>query len=455
MSGVWKCMTGIVCTVFLGVEVQAQIDSNITLLYHWSDTTLPPTTAYNNTYNEIWGVVTGGGEYAIIGSTMGTHFFDVTDPVNAKQVDFVRGKAFGSNIVHRDYHDYKGYLYMVSDEGESSLQIADLQYLPDSVHVVYDSNDLFKRSHNIFIDSATARMYVCSVYSQARGYNGLEVYSLKDPLKPRLMLEYPDIGTIHDIFVLNDTAYCHNGGKGFVVIDFSDTTNITTLGNLEFYPGKGYNHSGWLTKDRKHYVLADETHGSPLKMLDVSDFTDIKSIATFSSALDDSSMAHNPLVKGDLAYVSYYHDGFQLFNISNPALPFKTGYYKTSSATNHSSYKGAWGCYPFLPSGIVLVSDMQNGLFVLDATAAGVGQHELTDGEESVTLFPNPFGSVLNIAGGKETIQEISIHSSVGSKVFHLDNPGNTVHLPDLPPGIYAVTLKTPHGTLQRKILHF
>ena len=52
------------------------------LLYNWQDSTLVGSWAYNNTYNEIWGLEINDSEIAIIGSTAGTHFFDVTDPLN-------------------------------------------------------------------------------------------------------------------------------------------------------------------------------------------------------------------------------------------------------------------------------------------------------------------------------------------------------------------------------------
>ena len=65
----------------------------IDLLYHWEDTSLPPSSAHNNTYNEVWGFEQDGREYGVIGSTMGTHFFDVTDKNNITPVDFIPGKC--------------------------------------------------------------------------------------------------------------------------------------------------------------------------------------------------------------------------------------------------------------------------------------------------------------------------------------------------------------------------
>ncbi|MBL4657707.1 MAG: hypothetical protein JKX73_06880, partial [Flavobacteriales bacterium] len=117
-------------------SVIGQGSLNVTLLYQWNDTSLPSSQAHDNRYNEIWGVAQGGREYAIIGSTMGTHIFDITDPSNVAPPLFIAGAAFGPSIIHRDYHDYNGYLYIVCDEDSglalSTLQIVDLQYLPDS-----------------------------------------------------------------------------------------------------------------------------------------------------------------------------------------------------------------------------------------------------------------------------------------------------------------------------------
>ena len=42
---------------------------------------------YDNTYNECWGFKINDHEIAVIGSTAGTHFFDVTDPQNSIEVN--------------------------------------------------------------------------------------------------------------------------------------------------------------------------------------------------------------------------------------------------------------------------------------------------------------------------------------------------------------------------------
>ena len=64
-------------------------------------------------------------------------------------------------------------------------------------------------------------------------------------------------------------------------------------------------------------------------------------------------------------YVSSYHDGLQVYDISDQENPTKVASFSTYLMDDHDSYRGAWGVYPFLPSGNILFSDMQYGLYVL------------------------------------------------------------------------------------------
>ena len=337
-----------------------------TKLFHWEDPSLVGSWAYDNTYNECWGFKVNDTEIAVIGSTDGTHFFDITNPSSATQIAFIQGAYTGGGVIHRDYHDYNGFLYAVCDEGSSStLQIIDISNLPNSVTTVYDSNNLFNKSHNIFIDTATAKLYACASNS------AMDIYSLNDPVNPVLLYSYNDVGHVHDAYVRNDTAYLNCGNDGFRIVDFHyldipGSQGPIELASLTSYPDAGYNHSGWLSDDGTIYVMQDENHGYNVKILDVSDFNNISVISTFNSGVDPQSMAHNGIIKGNLVYISYYHDGLRIFDISDPYNPVQTTYYDTYSPSSHASYKGAWGVYPYLPSGNIIVSDMQTGLYILD-----------------------------------------------------------------------------------------
>ena len=76
--------------------------TNANLLFQWDDPSLIGSSMYDNTYNECWGFKINDHEIAVIGSTAGTHFFDVTDPQNSTEVAFVPGAYTGAGVIHRD-----------------------------------------------------------------------------------------------------------------------------------------------------------------------------------------------------------------------------------------------------------------------------------------------------------------------------------------------------------------
>ncbi len=423
----------------------AQLNTN--LLYHWGDTTLTPSWQYDNTYNEIWGVEINGTEIAIIGSTAGTHFFDVSNPATASEIAFVAGAFTGSSVVHRDYHDYNGYLYVVCDEGNTStLQIMDISNLPNAVSVVYDANVLFTKSHNIFIDTATAKLYVCAVkHTNPSSFSkAMEIYSLANPMNPTLLHTYDDVGHVHDAYVRNDTAYLNCGNDGLRIIDFSMVGTPTPvqpnlLATLTSYPDAGYNHSGWLNDDGTVYAMLDENHGYDIKLLDVSDFNNISVLSTFNSGVDSQSMAHNAIIKDNYIYVSYYHDGLRVFNFDNPSNPTQTTYYDTYAPTSHASYKGAWGVYPyFSSSNKVLISDMQTGLYVFEV---GLPLSTKNIEKENNSIYPNPTENQFTIGNKKAT--SILLYDVFGKKVLQKDVSNNkTIAGENLSSGIYFYCLK-------------
>ena len=65
------------------------------------------------------------------------------------------------------------------------------------------------------------------------------------------------------------------------------------------------------------------------------------------------------------------------------------GWYDMHPEPYAFSYKGAWGVYPFLPSGRILISEMQHGLFVLDISQA-LSMKPDADHDSALRPWPNP-----------------------------------------------------------------
>jgi choice-of-anchor B domain-containing protein len=454
-------ITSILLLVLFGATAQNSL--NMTLGYQWSDSTLVASTGHSNTYNEIWGYEKEGIEYAIIGTTAGTHIFDITDLNNVDTVAFIPGKAQGDQIVHRDYDTYRDHLYIVSDEGASSLQIADLSFLPDSAPVVYDADTLIRTSHNIFIDTLSGSLYTCGGATNL-GANFLSVYSLTaDPAQPQFVLNCGNdvpfwngtIGYVHDIFVRNDTAYCNAGEKGLFVVDFSDLGNVQGLGSLTSYTQQGYNHSGWLHESGDYYAFADENNGLDVKIVDVSNLSDITLIDTIgANTIESLSMAHNLIFKDDNLYVSHYFDGIYVFNTADVNNISLAGYYQTSQSVHANNvYQGCWGIYPFLSSGKILASDMQEGLFVLNTNFPNT-IIENSDTRFNFIVYPNPTRQ--NITVTTTLLQDALAYSIIdlsGRVVKNgtLVKAQTSIGLTDVAQGFYAFSITKKDGTVLTK----
>ncbi len=332
-------------------------------------------------FNEVWGFVQGGQEYAVIGSANGTNIIKINDDNSTERVQFIDGRHH--NAIHRHFHDYNGYLYEVCDQGRSTLRIHDLSYLPDSVHMVYDDSAFLARSHNIFIDSSSGLLYACGVTYGSFDVP-MRVLSLANPEVPSLVYDYNFVDYVHDVFVRNDTAYINAGFEGMRVANFANPSMPMPLGSLEFYLDKGYNHSGWLSEDGNTYVLCDETSGMRFKVLDVSDLSDIQVLSAAIPPTFEETLPHNVMYKDGLAYFSYYNDGLQIYDLEDPSNPIRVAYYDTYP-DSEVLFRGAWGIYAFLPSGRLLVSDRKYGLFVLGYD----GIPNLEDSDAQPAMFPN------------------------------------------------------------------
>ncbi|MDX5348019.1 MAG: choice-of-anchor B family protein [Hymenobacteraceae bacterium] len=386
--------------------------SNMKLLSNWQ---LPEVGVY---YNDIWGYSANGREYAIIGSNAKTNFVDVTNPTDPVLIASFFGND--SNVVWRDFKTYGHYAYGVADGGKNSLQIFDLQYLPDKVVKVYDSDFPTRSAHNCFIDNG--KLYLISNRSNQHGFVAADVYSLVEPTLPRYLGTFRSTfyNDFHDVYVKNDTAYCSAAYKGMVMFNIKDINNPVLLGSISSYPYQGYNHSSWTTSDSKILVMADEVpQGLPLKIYDISDFSQPKFLSTFQSTPGGpgvtGSTPHNPFIYGDHVIVSYYHDGVQVYNISDPKNPVRVGYYDTyPDNSDFSGFRGCWGVYPYLPSGNIIASDITHGLFVLTPP------YELlpTNQPQTASVYPNPANGVFRVkTSSPVTAKELMLYNLTGQKI--------------------------------------
>ena len=356
---------------YLGLSAQAE---ELQVLGTWDDNTLPATVNQNQ-YNDVWGYVAPDGtEYALMGSRTFVHVFRILPNGTPTEIGRIAGTQ---NVTWRDIKTYQNYAYAVCDGCSEGMLVLDLSNLPNSVSLVRRTTSFFTKSHNIYIDESVGRLYAVGTNTQASGVVVLDLST--DPSNPTLLAQ-TDLpgGYLHDIHVVNNIGYGSSGYDGLFVYDLSNPAAPVTLGSLTAYPQQGYNHSSWLDPSRGVLVFADENFDRSVKMVDVNDPMDITVTDLFRSALlggtNTNSIAHNPFIRGPYAIISYYHDGVQIFDISDATNAVQVAGYDTEPTnTEYSGSEGAWGVYPFLPSQRLLASDVNNGLFVLKSATLDLG----------------------------------------------------------------------------------
>ncbi len=407
-------------------------------------------------YNDCWGYVdTQGREYAILGSRRATYFLDVTTPTSINHIATFDGRNLSTTW--RDFKVYSHYAFGVSDGGGGSLQIFDLQYLPDSVIKIFDHDSLGENTHNIQVWGSRLYMIDNKGTDSSGNYQWpIRVVDISDPTTPKTMGGFFDVNynQAHDIYVINDTVYLSVYGasphKGLQVYDFTDATNPINIGSLTSYPEGGLNHSSWGTPDRQTLVMCDELHGAGVKTVDISNPANMTTLSVFRTF--PGALAHNPFVLDTLVFISYDHDGLQVWSIKDPVNPFHVGYYYTDTTTgaaaggDYAGFEGCWGVYPYFPSGTIIASDRNNGLITLtlDAYSPPTALFEGAE-EEQIAVYPNPSNGRITLAlrNAYDEDLKVSILELSGNEVYSAfinARFGNyDFDLSELPKGMYVM----------------
>ncbi len=318
---------------------------------------------YGESLNDIWGYVAPDGtEYALVGAANGTSIVSLADPTNPMEVAYVPG----DNSVWRDIKTWGEFAYVTTDSGNDGLTIIDMTNLPTSVSTTYITSipgvGTLTTCHNIYIDEfGYAYLAGCNLNS-----GGMLIFDCNaDQANPPLEVLAPS-NYAHDVYVLANRMYASEIYNGqFVIYDVSDKSNIQVLGSQE--TPFAFTHNAWLSKDSTVLFTTDEQANAPIGAYDVTDPTDIQELDTYVpfETLGDGVIPHNVHVWEDWLIVSYYTDGCILVDVSHPDNMIEVGNFDTYIPAN-TGFSGAWGAYPYLPSGLVLVSDIGNGLYILE-----------------------------------------------------------------------------------------
>jgi choice-of-anchor B domain-containing protein len=350
--------------------------------------------------SEIWGFVDADDnrEYAILGHRNGTAVYDVTVPATPVLVGNIPGnpslwREVKSLQVAQASGPHRAYAYVTTEAVGGGLQIIDLSNLPASISLANTLAD-FSSSHTLYISNINYSTNVALAgrqpYLYIAGANvgggAYRIYDLSNPVAPALVTPPPaGTGYMHDstsmLITDNRTTQCANAHNPCeVLVDFNETSvdlwDVTDKAapvrlSTTSYPTATYVHSGWPTEDNRYVVVHDELDelrrslNTHIYTLDVGDLRTPSLVTSFIGGTTTTD--HNGYTVGNRYYVSHYKRGLVIFDVSNPRQLSEIGSFDTylSPAANSAGTDGAWGVYPFLPSGTLLVSDIENGMFLL------------------------------------------------------------------------------------------
>ncbi len=349
--------------IFFCGLIQAQ-DLNVTFR---AQLTYPGQTCAN-----ILGYVDSlNNEYALVGASVGLSIVDVTNPNTPTQV-FQHVGPTGSSALWQEIKTKGKYAYVTTEAG-GGLQIFNLSSLPNTAGIAfrtYTGNGVIAGQlnsiHALHIDGNYCYLYGSNLFD-----GGAIVLDITDPWNPVYVGNY-SMGVsssdhyVHDGYVRNDTLYAGHIYTGRCsVVDFTNKSAPVELAN--FTTPNAFTHNTWLSQDSKTLFTTDEVDNSFLTSYDISDLGNITLLDKIQSNPGSNSMVHNThiinVAGNDYAVTSWYKDGFTIVDAGRPQNLVQVGNYDTYPGSGGGSV-GNWGVYPFLPSGTIVVSNINEGLFV-------------------------------------------------------------------------------------------
>ena len=349
------------------------------------------TVPYDSDGNDVWGYnAPDGSEYAIMGTVAGVSIVNITDPRNPLEVEFIPQQP----SIWRDMKTWDNYAYVVADQDGTTdgILVIDLSMLPDSIS--YENvNPMIEGAtlnhcHNIYIDEGIAYLAGCNGESSPIIGGGVIMFDINTtPGLPILAGLCPSVYS-HDVYVRDDLVYSSEIFQGaFTVYDVKDKSNVKFIAT-QTTPFE-FTHNTWLSDDGSTIFTTDERANAPVAAYDISDVNNIKFLDEFrpKATISNGVIPHNVHVWNDWLVISYYSDGCIIVDAARPDNLIEVGNFDTATGSE-TGFRGAWGAFPFLNSGNVIIGDRQKGLVVLraDYVRACYLEGMVTDGVSGQTI---------------------------------------------------------------------
>jgi choice-of-anchor B domain-containing protein len=258
----------------------------------------------------------------------------------------------------------------------------------------------FSNCHTVNVDRVSGYVYA---YGTNTYSGGPHIVDVSDPLNPVLAGGFDLSGYTHDgyAWTYNGPDADHQGqeiviacnGRSnsdndkLVIVNVTDKTDCQLIGQYD-YNGEatpGYFHQGWITKDKKHFLMDDELdemalgnsqqpYGTRTHIFNITDLDHV----TYEGFYENGSLAidHNLYTLDQFVYESNYRSGVRVLDAIHvaDAQLSEVAFFDLYPTNDLAEFSGTWSNYPYLPSGLVLATSMYDGLFIVKPTVIATSQ---------------------------------------------------------------------------------
>lgn len=246
---------------------------------------------------------------------------------------------------------------------------------------VYDLNNLEEVAsydsygHNLYINEERGIGFILG--GQNKCQSGANIIDIRNPLNPEFISCFSDQKNyyIHDATCKKNGKICYFLSPSSVItIDMKNPKKPKILDRFH-YDINGYTHQGWLSTDEHYLYVDDEMDMTPnTYVINVKNPRKLKLAHIHVSRPNPRgsklTSKHNQYVKRigqyDYTFQSNYCNGIEVFRIVKPDQLERIAFYDTNKCKS-MVYAGSWSNFPFWDP-IILVSDIQNGLYILERT---------------------------------------------------------------------------------------
>jgi choice-of-anchor B domain-containing protein len=427
-----------------------------------------PSTAGNDSWG--WTDPDTQKEYALMGIDSGIVFIDISDPVEPIIIGTLNSSTVTSSW--RDVKVYDSHAFIVSEANSHGMQVFDLKRLRNASNTIipFTADTTFTgfgSAHNIVINEESGYAYIVGA-SRSSTYGGGPIFiNIQDPVNPFIEGGFADGGYSHDAQVITysgpDTDYTNkeiligSNENEIVIADVTDKTNPIVISTIS-YDNVKYTHQGWFTEDLKYFILGDELDelqiGNKTRSI-IFDFTDLDNpVYHFDYFGSTNAIDHNGYVKDNVYYQANYTAGVRMIDVSNTENKSfsEIGFFDTYPNNNNTAFNGVWNVYPYFPSGNIIISDLNNGFFVI--RKSGTLNIAPKTARTNFSIYPNPAKSQTIITiGNNKIVESVQVYSILGQKIIdkkNLKQPNYVLNTTNLNKGIYLIKI---NGKMTKKFI--